>query len=106
MWVAAAAFTLTLMLPLNNRLGRARSTSSPKQSRPDYKRWSERHLPSLLLPGGGSASPLARKLCLRPSGRDILAAIDGDGGPGHEGRIIACQKCNAFGDLFGLAKTP
>jgi uncharacterized membrane protein len=49
LWVAAAAFTLTLMLPLNSRLARADSTSSPKQSLLDYKRWSERHLPRVLV---------------------------------------------------------
>ena len=49
LWVAAAAFTLTLMLPLNSRLARADSTSSPKQSLLDYKRWSVRHLPRLLV---------------------------------------------------------
>ncbi|CAB3782368.1 hypothetical protein LMG28614_01431 [Paraburkholderia ultramafica] len=49
LWVAAAVFTLTLMLPLNNRLARADSTSSPKQSLLDYKRWSVRHMPRLLV---------------------------------------------------------
>ena len=49
LWVAAAAFTLTLMLPLNSRLARADSTSSPQQSLLDYKRWSVRHLPRLLM---------------------------------------------------------
>jgi uncharacterized membrane protein len=49
LWVAAAAFTLTLMLPLNNRLARADSTSSPKQSLLDFKQWSARHLPRLLV---------------------------------------------------------
>jgi uncharacterized membrane protein len=49
LWVAAAAFTLTLMLPLNSRLARADSASSPKQSLLDYKQWSARHLPRLLV---------------------------------------------------------
>jgi uncharacterized membrane protein len=49
LWAAAAAFTLTLMLPLNSRLARADSASSPKQSLLDYKRWSARHLPRLLV---------------------------------------------------------
>ena len=49
LWAAAAAFTLTLMLPLNSRLARADSASSPKQSLLDYKLWSARHLPRLLL---------------------------------------------------------
>jgi hypothetical protein len=50
LWVAAAAFTLTVVLPLNSRLARADSTSSPEQSLLDYKRWSVRHLPRLLVP--------------------------------------------------------
>ena len=49
LWVAAAAFTLTLMLPLNSRLARADSPSSPRQSLLDYKQWSGRHLPRLLV---------------------------------------------------------
>ena len=49
LWVAAAAFTFALMLPLNIRLARADSTSSPKQSLLDYQRWSARHLPRLLM---------------------------------------------------------
>lgn len=49
LWVAAAAFTLTLMLPSNSRLARANSTSLPQQSLLDYKRWSARHLPRLLV---------------------------------------------------------
>ena len=49
LWAAAAAFTFTRMLPLNSRLARADSTSSPKQSLLDYKRWSVRHLPRLLV---------------------------------------------------------
>jgi len=49
LWVAAAAFTLTLILPLNNRLARADSTSSLKQSLLDFKQWSARHLPRLLV---------------------------------------------------------
>jgi hypothetical protein len=49
LWAAAAAFTFTLMLPLNIRLARADSTSSPKQSLIDYQRWSARHLPRLLI---------------------------------------------------------
>jgi uncharacterized membrane protein len=40
LWASAAAFTLTLMLPLNTRLARADAASSPKQSLLDYKRWS------------------------------------------------------------------
>jgi uncharacterized membrane protein len=47
LWVAA--FTLTVVLPLNSRLARADSTSSPEQSLLDYKRWSMRHLPRLLV---------------------------------------------------------
>ena len=42
LWFAAAAFTLTLMLPLNSRLARADSTSSPKQSLLDDTQWSVR----------------------------------------------------------------
>ena len=49
LWAAAAAFTLTLMLPLNNRLARASATSSPKQSLLDYRQWAVRHLPRLLV---------------------------------------------------------
>ena len=49
LWAAAAAFTLTLMLPLNNRLARADSTASPKESLLDYKQWSVRHVPRLLV---------------------------------------------------------
>ena len=49
LWSAAAAFTLTLMLPLNSRLARADLTSSPKQSLLDFTRWSARHLPRLLV---------------------------------------------------------
>jgi len=49
LWVAAAAFTFALMLPLNIRLERTDSTSSPNQSLIDYQRWSARHLPRLLM---------------------------------------------------------
>jgi uncharacterized membrane protein len=49
LWAAAAAFTLTLTLPLNSRLARADSASSPKESLLDYKQWSARHLPRLLV---------------------------------------------------------
>jgi uncharacterized membrane protein len=49
LWVAAAVFTFTLMFSLNGRLARADSTSSPEQSLLDYKRWSARHLPRLLM---------------------------------------------------------
>ena len=49
LWATAAAFTLTLMLPLNNRLARAGATSSPKQSLIDYRQWAVRHGPRLLL---------------------------------------------------------
>ena len=49
LWVAAAAFTFTLMFSLNSRLARADSISSPKQSLHDYHRWSARHLPRLLV---------------------------------------------------------
>jgi hypothetical protein len=49
LWIAAAAFTFTLMFSLNSRLARADSTSSPEQSLLDYQRWSVRHLPRLLI---------------------------------------------------------
>ena len=49
LWAAAAAFILTLMLPLNNRVARAGATSSPKQSLIDYRQWAVRHLPRLLV---------------------------------------------------------
>jgi len=49
LWVAAAAFTFALMLPLNIRLERTDSTSSPNQSLIDYQRSSARHLPRLLM---------------------------------------------------------
>ena len=42
LWVAAAAFTFTLMFSLNSRLARADSISSPKQSLLDYQQWSGR----------------------------------------------------------------
>src|SRR5271166_2645732 len=49
LWVAAAAFTFTFMFSANSRLAPADSTSSPQQSLLDYKQWSGRHLPRLLL---------------------------------------------------------
>jgi hypothetical protein len=49
LWIAAAALTFTFMFSLNSRLARADSTSSPQQSLLDYKRWSARHLPRLLV---------------------------------------------------------
>jgi uncharacterized membrane protein len=49
LWAAAAAFTFAFMLPANNRLARADATSAPRESLLDYKRWSARHLPRLLV---------------------------------------------------------
>jgi hypothetical protein len=49
LWVAAAAFTFTFMFSMNSRLARADSISSPKQSLLDYRQWSSRHLPRLLV---------------------------------------------------------
>jgi hypothetical protein len=37
------------MLSLNNRLARADSLSTPMQCLHDYKNWSARHLPRLLV---------------------------------------------------------
>jgi hypothetical protein len=37
------------MFSANNRLARADSISAPKQSLLDYKQWSARHLPRLLV---------------------------------------------------------
>ena len=49
LWIAAAVITFTLMFSMNSRLARADSIASPEQSLLDYKRWSARHLPRLLV---------------------------------------------------------
>ncbi|MGA8598788.1 MAG: DUF1772 domain-containing protein [Bryobacteraceae bacterium] len=49
LWVAAAVFTLTFMLPLNSRLARTDTSISSRQASTDYENWAKRHLPRLFV---------------------------------------------------------
>ncbi len=49
LWIAAAVFTLALMLPANNRLARGDTSISPSRVSADYENWAKRHVPRLLV---------------------------------------------------------
>ena len=101
LWIAAAAFTFTFMFSLNSRLARPDSTSSPEQSLLDYKQWSSRHLPRLLV----LAAALLCLLLAKPqapasgftSGASVGSAATGSGETATEGSALPSGTPGDFG---------